>query len=375
MLEVLGGVQLAAAAGLTLIALFVSGAMDEIHGRELGYEEDNRYSFTLDASALVDDDARAEAYRRFLAALDDDATVRGAAVVGAVPGFLGPYTPVRGSGDEPVMAAGMGVGVGYLGSAGTALVRGRDFRTADIGADVALITETLAEALWARENPIGRTLTLPGNEAPLRVIGVVEAGTYANLDPLPLVLWPVPPPTGSRAMVVTHARGDLGELRQALQQAMAAADPDLSLYSLAPVAEWFERHWLLTRSVGAVLRTLALLGLAISAIGIYAGFSTIVASRRRELGIRMSLGASPTGVVRWVLLRAGRVVIVGYVAGAIVAVAGSRLVQAYLFDADLWQPSPYLVGLTAAATLAAIATAAPAVRAATIDPARSLRSE
>jgi len=375
--SVLGAAQVAAAAGLVLIALFLSRGMNGVHDQSLGYREQDRFSFSLDAGAVPDDpELRAAVFRNFFAALYDDPRVVDAGVASMVPGFLGPWTAIRSPAGEETVAAGvLGIGPGYLAAAGTRVVEGRGLRAADAGQPVALASVALAGALWGGESAIGKTVLGPDDATPLRIVGVIEDGTYAGRAPLPVLMLPLPPPEEGRAFVVLHARGDLADVDHAVRTAARTAHADLSPYSLAPVSEWFDRHWVLQRAVGAGMRTLATLGLVISSIGIYAGFSTIVARRRREIGVRLSIGARPVTLLREVLTSSARWALYGYLVGVALALAGSRLVQAYLFDAGPSEPLPYLIGVALSLAVACAASLFPALRAARVDPAISLRAE
>lgn len=376
-LETIGATQVAAAVALMLMGLFLARGMNGIHDLPLGYQEQDRYSFTLDASALpADPDLRAAAYRRFFALLAESPAVVAAGVANAVPGFLLPSSEVRADGAvEPVPSGAIGVGTGYLDAVGTRLIEGRAPRADDAGRDVVLVSQALALSLWGSQSPLGKLVHRGEDDAPLRVIGVVEDGTYAGPSTLPVIMRPLPAPSGTRALVIVHARGDSAELVAALYSAAENAHADMSLHSLAPVSEWFDRHWVLERAVGAGMQTLALLGLAISGIGVYAGFSTIVARRRGDIGIRLAIGAKPVRLLREVLRDSTRVALYGYAAGAALSVAGSRLLQAYLFDAGPGDPIPYVIGIAITLALTTSATLLPALRAASVDPLLSLRSE
>jgi ABC-type antimicrobial peptide transport system permease subunit len=119
----------------------------------------------------------------------------------------------------------------------------------------------------------------------------------------------------------------------------------------------------------------AALALALSALGIYGVTSYAVAQRTREIGLRMAVGASPITVVRMVIISSLRVVLFGLCAGVAGALAGGQLLAAQLYGISARDPVTFLTIGALLATVALVASALPALRAARIDPMAALRAE
>ena len=119
----------------------------------------------------------------------------------------------------------------------------------------------------------------------------------------------------------------------------------------------------------------AALGLALAAIGLYGVLSYAVARRRREIGIRLTLGAQPSAVVRSVLARVAVSVATGVVAGLAGGVYFSRFVETLLFEVEPMSGASFVVPVVCLLTVALVAAWPPARRATRIDPAEALRTD
>jgi ABC-type antimicrobial peptide transport system permease subunit len=125
----------------------------------------------------------------------------------------------------------------------------------------------------------------------------------------------------------------------------------------------------------SIAGSLGLLALLLAGMGLYGVTAFAVASRTREIGVRMALGADRARVVRLVVWQAARVAGIGGALGLLLAIGVSQLVASLLFGVSPLDPVTYGATLAALATITVIATALPARRAATVDPLRALRAE
>ena len=117
------------------------------------------------------------------------------------------------------------------------------------------------------------------------------------------------------------------------------------------------------------------LGLLLAAIGIYAVLSLLVAQRRREIGIRMAVGASPASIARMIGRQAGAWVVAGVAAGLVASLVLGHLERSLLFRVSPYDPSSLTAGVAILVLAAALSAGWPAHRAASVDPAASLRQE
>lgn len=259
------------------------------------------------------------------------------------------------------------------------LLRGRFLEPGDerTTRKVCVINQALAARVFPGEDPIGRhlqtvTFLLPEYREIVGIVGDVRQDNLVDPPPPQIYVPQAQSPWFFGTLLVRVAGGAarLGELQAALRQ----ADPSLPL-QLVPL----EQNIALT-SVQPGLRTLlfglfAAVALGLSAFGIYASMAFTVGQRTREIGVRLALGATPAGIVAWVLGRAARLCAVGVAVGLLGALAFGRVLRGMLHGVA---PADPLVLLAAAGFLpliALLAAAVPAWRAARLNPTRALQQE
>ena len=150
-------------------------------------------------------------------------------------------------------------------------------------------------------------------------------------------------------------------------------DPDVAIYNAEPLARLSEKSRFAPRVTSAVVGLVGLIGMLLSAAGLYAVIAYSVSQRRAEIGIRMALGAEPAGVLRLVLVRVFMLVALGVTIGTALSVASSQFIASLLYDLH---PRDTATLVTAAVTLTAVAAIAgwlPAHRASRINPTQVLR--
>ncbi len=279
---------------------------------------------------------------------------------------------------------------------GVPVVSGRDFRDADTASSalVAIINQAAAAAWWPHQNPIGQSLWigkpyLPpalADPAPRTIVGVVGNVRQDGLGHLPPPALYIPlAQTGTGAMslvtkiipiaLVVRTAGDPNAVRSALREAIWSVDPN------QPISDLLTMRQVEASGLGphqfnfALLGIFAALALALAALGIYGVMSYGVAERRRELGLRMALGATPGQLLGMVLAEGARLAAAGIVLGGLAAWLLQRLLAHQVSSLSSLSPA---LALAVAATLLALALAAclgPAVRAARLDPQQALRQD
>jgi predicted permease len=277
----------------------------------------------------------------------------------------------------------------YLSAVGIPVVRGRHFTAADReGAPaVAIVNERLAGQVWSGEDPIGQVLEngdfRPGRESTIQtltVVGVARGAKYRWLgeSPAPFIYVPLAQQPMREVNFFLRRAGGLPAstpLAPAVRAALRDFDPNLPLVRLQSMRRAADLGMLPQRLAASVAGSLGTLALLLAGIGLYGVIAFAVASRTREIGLRMALGADRARVVRLVVWQGARLALVGGAIGLTIAAGVSRLLSSLLFGVSPLDPATYLVtlGLLALVTLAA--TCVPARRAARVDPATSLRSE
>jgi putative ABC transport system permease protein len=271
------------------------------------------------------------------------------------------------------------VSAGYFETIGIPLLRGRSFTSADTAESpwVVVINDSLAREYWPSENPIGQRLQFA--EKWQTVIGVVGDVLHEGLDGAAKAEMYVPveqaPNIESDPTIVVRTALDSGASAAELRGVVSAIDPDIPVDRIETMQQLVSGSVAQPRFRTIILTAFSLLALVMASIGIYGVMNCLVIQRTREFGIRLSLGATPTDVLRLVLRRAA--VLIG--TGACLGLAGSALLVRFI--ANLLFGTAPLDPLTFAAVpilLAAVALAAsyiPARRATRIDPNVALRYE
>jgi putative ABC transport system permease protein len=269
---------------------------------------------------------------------------------------------------------------------GIDLVEGRDFVEADWRdrPEVAIVTERLASELFDGA-AVGRNLRVPelGNgatEANLRVVGIVESPEELNGQDVAAFFGPAPflpssQQTGAARTLYVRSEGPAGPLAPAIRDLVAEIDPRvpvLELDTLDQKVRARQQDKLVLSRAAALLGIVALL---LATIGLYGVTSYSVATRAREIAVRMALGARPDSVLAMVLRQAATLVLIGSALGAAAAIGVGRLIQAEIYGVA---GVPFATLGGAAALLAAamfLASFLPARRAARLDPNLVLRQE
>ncbi|PYR90654.1 MAG: hypothetical protein DMF84_19575 [Acidobacteria bacterium] len=273
---------------------------------------------------------------------------------------------------------------GWFGTFGVRLSAGRDFDSRDRPGSpgVAIVNRTFERRFFGGRPALGATFTTvgpsPGSGHPVyEVVGVVEDAVYRSLrapmEPtvyLPLRQWDGPPSVATIA--VGAAAGSWSGVAKDVAAAIAKEDPTAVL-SFRSLDEQINAALTQERLVAALAAFFGILGLVLSAVGLYGVTAYAVVSRRAEIGIRMALGASTDGVVRLMLRRIAWLVGWGVLLGACLSAWASTFVRTLLYGLEPRDPVTFAGSALVLAAVAAFAAWLPARRAARIDPMTVLR--
>jgi predicted permease len=271
----------------------------------------------------------------------------------------------------------------YFATFGIPLLRGRSFTRQDtaISARVAIVNESVARAYFGDADPIGREIAFGSNPDPKRaltVVGVVrDARQSWRASPPRMVYQPldqiVEPPANLTAAIRTNA--DPAIVAGLIRSEVQALTPDVAVSWIRTMEEQISASLFSERLLARLSTTFGVLALLLACVGLYGVISYDVARRRRDIGIRLALGATRSVVLSGVMRQATTIVFAGLAMGLVGAWFASRLVERFLFG--LTARDPYMLGI-AAVTLtltAMLAGLLPARRAAQIDPAITLRTD
>jgi putative ABC transport system permease protein len=268
---------------------------------------------------------------------------------------------------------------GYFSTLGLPLLMGREFTDRDDaeGPRAVVINEKLATAAWGNDNPVGRTLILDyqGGPYPYEVVGVVRNARFngPRSEPVPEIF--IPHAQNPYLVLNVIARTTLDPLAIA-QTARAAAlrvDPDQPVHSVTTMQRLVGDAVQLDRFAMLLMTLFAVGGLITAAAGVYALLAYTVLQRRREIALRMALGASPRRVARSILTESLWLALAGGTIGMIGAAAGSRFARTLLFGVA--PQDPITLAMAAVVLLAVVVAASwlPARRASVIDPSQAMR--
>lgn len=268
------------------------------------------------------------------------------------------------------------------------LAEGRRFDRLDgeRGSSVVVVSQAVANAYWPGESALGRGIragAIPEGEGQewSRIVGVVGDvhETTLHEDPLPMVYYPLPATAGGSGTPATmryavRARNAAG-LGAAVRETARGLDPTLPIADVETLETLVGRARAERAFVMVLLVIAAGLALLLGSVGLYGVVSYTVAQRRREIAIRMAVGARAADVGRLVLTEAGRLALVGAALGIGAAVALTRRLQAVLFETNPLDPAVFLGVSTMLIGVCLLASWLPARRAARIDPMNALRVE
>jgi putative ABC transport system permease protein len=266
---------------------------------------------------------------------------------------------------------------GYFDVMGIPLLRGRKLSSLDNDRRLAVISERLAALLWPGVNPIGHRLATGSRVGEVEVAGVVRDVHNARLDQDPTLLIYVP------YWLRTQQFGDLvvrtglapESLMPEVRRRLWKLDPAMPVPAPRTIAQLVSENTALRRLQMRISSGFGLAALALAALGIYGVVSYSATRRRKEIGIRLALGARPGEVLRMILAAGLRPAAVGLVAGLAGAMLTGRFVRSLLYQVSPVDPATLIAVTVTLALVACVAAALPARTAALADPARILRDE
>jgi len=269
------------------------------------------------------------------------------------------------------------VSPGYFATLGIPIIRGREVSSLDRreAQPVMVINSTAARTIWGGDDPL--TTPVPRDDRTINVVGVAGDVRYENIeeDPKPAIFFPVAQMTRSRAMLFVRTAADPASLSNAVRNAVRTVDRNHTVSDVQTLRHRMFEATARDRFATQVLSAFAVTALLLAAIGIYGVLSLAVAQRRRELGIRMALGAERGGVLAMILGQAMSIAAVGALIGGLGALLAGRALGSMLYGVTPSDPITYVAcGLVLAAAVFAAAIV-PAARATQVHPMVALRSD
>ncbi|MGA2737931.1 MAG: ABC transporter permease [Bryobacteraceae bacterium] len=267
----------------------------------------------------------------------------------------------------------------YLSAVGIALAEGRSFGDSDDDASlpVAMINQALAHARWPGGGALGHRLRLAGEPTPRQVVGIVMNANYTTLGeaPQPCVYLPLRQNFLGGMVLYVRSHGDPAAVLPAVQRQIREVDPNIQISDVRTGAKLIEQILFGPRVGVALLGVFGALALLLASVGLYGVMAYSVTRRRKEIGLRMALGASRAAVLRVILRDGMALVCYGIAVGLCVCLLLGRVLSRLLFGLSAADPVSLASASLVLALVALLACYLPARSATQIDPMVALRDQ
>jgi putative ABC transport system permease protein len=385
--------QIAVAAFLLVGGAVLAQSFIKLVDADRGYQPDHLLTARINLNTAL-----APAARRLVSVDLADRMDRMPGVTNAGLAYSLPLTPAPlnvepFSAEEPgrrgsrMEARGRQVSPGYFAAMGRRITRGRGFTSRDVrGSDQVLIVNETFVARYLSADPIGMVLKAPfrdygdyGSPVHLwRVVGVVTDinNRTAGEPTLPEVfvsinqidtIW------RESLWAAVRTTGDPAALTDDLRALAATVDPRMTIDQVMTMQDRLDRSLARPRLYAVLLGGFAAFALLVAGIGLFGGMAYSVAQRRREIGVRTALGATPGDIIRLVVKQGATITAAGLVIGLGAAALTGQVLSAYLFGVTGFDPSTFAAVAGAIIVVALLACAIPARRAAKIDALTTLK--
>ncbi len=269
------------------------------------------------------------------------------------------------------------VGPGYFQLMGIPVVAGREFERSDdrTASPSVVVNQELAERMWPGQDPLGKFLVF--GDRRWVVIGVVRNALYYEVGEAPQTQFYVSQ-LQDYSPIVTFVVATAGRAQTAarsVEDAIRGYDPALPIHMIAELEDFVDDELSEYRVLAILSALFGGLAILLSAVGLYGVQSYVVSRRRREIGIRLAMGALEGQVVRAVIGRAVRFAVIGILLGVGASLAVAQLIEGMLFGVDARDPVTYVAVPLFLLSVACVASLVPAVRAGKVDPVEVLREE
>lgn len=294
-------------------------------------------------------------------------------------------------GESLISPLNISVTPGYFEALGISMVRGRPFddRDNETSPRVIIVDERLAHHFWPNRDPLGRRMYFPSDPKDLlkvnektawfTVIGIARTLRYENLDDSgasvgAYYLSYAQQPDSTFTFALKTA-GDPGSTVQALRTEISRLDPDLALFDIHSMPERIDLSLSSRRTSMLLANAFGGVALFLASLGIYGVLAYLVAQRTREIGIRVALGSTRSGILRLVLREGFKLVAAGFILGVVGAASLQKAVASQIYGVRPFDPLVLAGVMVLLGGIALVACAVPARRAMSVDPVVVLRYE
>jgi putative ABC transport system permease protein len=391
--QLIVGAEAALAVVLLSCAGLLVASWRRLDATDAGFDRAHLLTFLIRPSDVTYPAPKAPALiERVLAEIERLPGVEAASVDGCAPVGTGCANttlyimgrPTPQAGDAPPVLRHY-IGPDHFRALGVRLIRGRVFSPADrAGAPrVAIINELAAKRFWPNEDPIGKRVWFGGGsnftspDSSAEIVGIVGDVAYQPLDDHPFqpdFYTPYQQFTYSTRTVLVRTRGAPNALVSAVRGAVRDADPNLALFDVRTMEERIHDSWARLSYQMRLLGGFAAAAVLLAGMGIFAVIAHSVGDRRREIGVRVALGATPAQVIGTVGRHGARPAIIGVGIGLFAAVLIGRVLASAVYAVHAFDP-PVLAGVIGVSiTVTLAATYLAARRALAIEPVEAMRA-
>jgi putative ABC transport system permease protein len=282
------------------------------------------------------------------------------------------------SGPEPICDT-QTISSDYFRTLQISLLQGRDFDTADVatGQQVVIIDEAIADHFFRDRNPLGEQISFGGRIAGFKrrtytIVGVVGSVRVGNPDesqvPKFQAYFPYTQNPSRQEVLMLRATRDPRGLMSGLRKLVASVDPDTSVFEVATLNERIGQFLATRRIEVMIISFFSGAALLLAVLGLYGTLSYTVRQRRREIGVRIALGAQAASILKLVVQHGFKIVGIGLVIGVLSALLLTRLIQNLLFGVSSDDLTTFGVAVLVLLLTGFLACLLPALRAMRISP-------
>jgi predicted permease len=257
------------------------------------------------------------------------------------------------------------------------IVDGRTFNAGDAAgaAPVAIVNDVLAQRYFGGR-AVGRRLR-DARGADMEIVGVVRTGKHRSIHelPLPVVYYPLAQSYIPRLSLVARTSGDPAAHAEHVRRTLQETHRSLAVFRVMTLSDHLAEALGAERLTASLMTAAGALALTLAIVGVYGVIAYGVVRRRREIGVRVALGARPFDVVRLVVSDGLRVTLIGIAVGTVAALGATRLLASQLFGVGARDLATFVASALILAAIAVLAAWAPAQRAVLLDPATVLRQD
>jgi putative ABC transport system permease protein len=378
--------------GLALMLLTSAGLLLESFARLIrvdpGFSAQNLMTFSINLPSIryPQRNQQAQFYRQLVERVQNFPGIQGVGLVSYLPlsgavrmsYFCAEGQICRGLGKDPLIAFRQ-VDKGYFTAIGTRLLRGRTFNSGDSpsGLPVMVVNETTARNYWPGENPIGKHMAGSRDLLKREVVGMVADVKYntlnsPNLEELYIPFEQMPWPAMT---LLVRSAGNQQALATAVRAKVAELDSGVPITRVSSMKDIVGTSLAEPRLILEFVSAFAAFALLLASIGLYGVMSYSVAARKREIGIRVSVGATPKDIFTLILSDGLKVTAIGIAIGLCGSFALTPMISSLLFGVRAADPLAFSVAALALIFAALLACYVPARRAIAVDPVSAIRAD